>query len=63
MVDLGLMKCRNTRIGISGVQKGISGGESKRLMVAGELLNDPPLLFFDEPTTGLDSVSIYGTML
>lgn len=55
MNDLGLMKCRNTRIGINGVKKGISGGESKRLLFASELLNDPPLLFCDEPTTGLDS--------
>jgi len=55
MNDLGLMKCRNTRIGVSGIKKGISGGESKRLMFASELLNDPPLLFCDEPTTGLDS--------
>jgi ABC-type transporter Mla maintaining outer membrane lipid asymmetry ATPase subunit MlaF len=71
MTDFGLMKCRSTRIGISGVKKGISGlfyvyypslskilgGESKRLLFASELLNDPPVLFCDEPTTGLDSVS------
>ncbi|CAD5222921.1 unnamed protein product [Bursaphelenchus okinawaensis] len=52
---LGLMKCRNSKIGISGIDKGISGGEAKRLMFASELLNNPPLMFCDEPTTGLDS--------
>lgn len=31
------------------------GGEAKRLSFASELLTNPPLLFFDEPTTGLDS--------
>ncbi|KAI6171456.1 ABC transporter domain-containing protein [Aphelenchoides bicaudatus] len=53
--ELGLRKCRNSRIGISGVKKGISGGELKRLSFASELLDNPPLLFCDEPTTGLDS--------
>lgn len=33
----------------------ILGGEAKRLLFASELLNNPPLLFCDEPTTGLDS--------
>lgn len=63
MHDLGLMKCRNTRIGINGIKKGISGGESKRLLFASELLNDPPLLFCDEPTTGLDSAMAESVVL
>ncbi|KAI6233871.1 ABC transporter ATP-binding protein/permease wht-3 [Aphelenchoides fujianensis] len=53
--ELGLRKCRNTRIGKTGGRKGISGGETKRLMLASELLDNPPLLFCDEPTTGIDS--------
>ncbi|CAD5214935.1 unnamed protein product [Bursaphelenchus xylophilus] len=55
LLELGLKDSENSRIGISGIKKGISGGEAKRLAFAGELLANPAILFCDEPTTGLDS--------
>jgi ABC-type multidrug transport system ATPase subunit len=55
ILELGLTKCENTRIGVPGRVKGISGGEAKRLSLACEILTNPPLLFCDEPTSGLDS--------
>jgi len=36
------------------VVKNLSGGEHQRLSVALALVNDPQILFLDEPTTGLD---------
>lgn len=32
----------------------LSGGEARRAAIAGILVNDPALMLFDEPTTGLD---------
>lgn len=54
--QMGLLHARNTIVG-SPLQKGISGGERKRLCVAMELITGPTLLFLDEPTSGLDSVT------
>lgn len=46
--ELGLRKCEHTRIG-SGSERGVSGGERKRLSIGVELVTDPRLLFLDEP--------------
>ncbi len=56
MADLGLVHVRKAIIGTQ-LKKGISGSERKRLCVGMQLLNRPQLLFLDEPTTGLDSVT------
>uniref|UniRef100_A0A0N5B7Q3 ABC transporter domain-containing protein n=1 Tax=Strongyloides papillosus TaxID=174720 RepID=A0A0N5B7Q3_STREA len=53
--ELELNDCLHSKIGTVGLQKGISGGQAKRLAFATELLTSPSLLFCDEPTTGLDS--------
>ena len=39
MGAMGLNKCKDTKIGILGKIKGISGGEKKRLAVASEVKN------------------------
>ncbi len=55
MLELGLTKSADTRIGIPGVTKGVSGGERKRTSIGMELLTEPSILFLDEPTSGLDA--------
>lgn len=59
---LNLEKCKNTRIGTE-FQRGVSGGEKKRCCIGMELVNEPPILFLDEPTTGLDSVNAEDVVL
>lgn len=39
------------------IAKRLSGGQKKRLSIALELINNPTVMFLDEPTTGLDSHS------
>lgn len=46
---LGLESCADTRSDV------LSGGQKKRLTIALELVNNPSILFLDEPTTGLDT--------
>ncbi len=56
--DLGLVHAPNDIIG-SQLKQGISGGERKRLCVCMQLFNRPQLLFLDELTTVLDSVTTF----
>ncbi|MCP9258269.1 ATP-binding cassette sub-family G member [Dirofilaria immitis] len=59
IADLELEHCVSSRIGVSGIGKGITSGEAKRLSFATEILTNPSLLFADEPTTGIDSFMAY----
>uniref|UniRef100_A0A8D2CWZ3 ABC transporter domain-containing protein n=1 Tax=Sciurus vulgaris TaxID=55149 RepID=A0A8D2CWZ3_SCIVU len=60
--DLGLSKVADFKVGTQ-FMWGVSGGERKRTHIAMELITDPPILFLDEPTTGLDSSTASAVLL
>jgi ABC-type multidrug transport system ATPase subunit len=55
MDSLGLARLKDRRIGDSAMNKGLSGGERRRLSLALELISSPKLFIGDEPTSGLVS--------
>jgi ABC-type multidrug transport system ATPase subunit len=57
----GLASQRDTIIGTP-LQKGLSGGQKRRVSVATELITAPRILFLDEPTSGLDSTASFEVM-
>ncbi len=59
--QLGLKGTEDVFIGAPG-QRGISGGQRKRVNLALELLTDPLVLFLDEPTSGLSSEEALSVM-
>ncbi|XP_015958507.1 ABC transporter G family member 23 [Arachis duranensis] len=56
MQDLGLSHVADTFVGNED-NRGISGGERKRVSIGVDMIHDPPILLLDEPTSGLDSTS------
>lgn len=56
MQELGLIHVANSFVGDE-ENRGISGGERKRVSIGVDMIHDPPILLLDEPTSGLDSTS------
>ncbi|KAK4350468.1 hypothetical protein RND71_029781 [Anisodus tanguticus] len=56
MQELGLDHVADNFVGDE-ENRGISGGERKRVSIGVDMIHDPPLLLLDEPTSGLDSSS------
>ncbi|KAG6554092.1 hypothetical protein Mapa_004007 [Marchantia paleacea] len=56
MAELGLQHAANTRIGDE-LNRGVSGGERRRVSIGVDVIHNPAVLFLDEPTSGLDSAA------
>ncbi|KAI0031344.1 P-loop containing nucleoside triphosphate hydrolase protein [Vararia minispora EC-137] len=54
MKDLGLTEVAKNRIGTP-IQRGVSGGQKRRVTIGTSLVTVPRILILDEPTSGLDS--------
>jgi ATP-binding cassette subfamily G (WHITE) protein 2 len=59
--QLALEGCRDVLVG-NAFQRGISGGQRKRVNIGINLLRDPSVLVLDEPTSGLDSYTAFEVM-
>ncbi|XP_071699565.1 ABC transporter G family member 23-like [Rutidosis leptorrhynchoides] len=53
MRELGLVHVRDSFVGDED-DRGISGGERKRVSIGVDMIPDPPILLLHEPTSGLD---------
>lgn len=69
LIELGLNHVRDSLIGYvgsdavgSGLKRGLSGGERKRLSIGCQLVSNPSIIFMDEPTTGLDAFAAYSVI-
>ena len=51
---IALLESVNLRDKVKAKYKELSGGQKQRFSVATTLINDPKIIFLDEPTTGLD---------
>jgi ABC-2 type transport system ATP-binding protein len=49
-----LLKKVNLEDKAKSIYKSLSGGQKQRFSIATTLINDPKIIFLDEPTTGLD---------
>ncbi|XP_005109370.3 broad substrate specificity ATP-binding cassette transporter ABCG2 [Aplysia californica] len=60
--ELGLTEVADSKVGNEFI-RGVSGGERKRCNIGMELIISPPVLFLDEPTTGLDASTANAVMM
>ncbi|XP_023556375.1 ATP-binding cassette sub-family G member 2-like [Octodon degus] len=60
--ELGLDKVADSKVGFEFIH-GLSGAERKKTSIGMELINDPSILFLDEPTNGLDSSTAHAVFV
>ncbi|AOA64102.1 Putative ATP-dependent permease [Komagataella phaffii CBS 7435] len=59
--ELRILHIKDKVIG-SDFERGISGGEKRRVSIACELVTSPSFLFLDEPTSGLDAFNAHNVI-
>ncbi|CDK25181.1 unnamed protein product [Kuraishia capsulata CBS 1993] len=61
LAELRILHVKDKLIG-SDFERGISGGEKRRVAIACELVTSPSILFLDEPTSGLDAFNAHNVV-
>ncbi|XP_042322999.1 ATP-binding cassette sub-family G member 8 [Sceloporus undulatus] len=62
IAELRLRQCANTRVGNEYI-RGASGGERRRVSIGVQLLWNPGILIFSDPTSGLDSFTAHNLII